>query len=392
MAVYEITKPLQRLLKITPGPHWIVSCYLKVEPRDRAGRKYLIKLKNRIRAREEWVAAQGLGRDEQDALKRDLGRIRDYLEDPARLPATRGIAIFASEPLGLMAAIPLPQVFRSRLAIDRTLLVRELAAVQDDFGVVYCALYDRTGARFFRVTAFEIEELPGLIPATDPSRTNRFHATSTPAGPGRGLAASGEYGHNLRIREEKHRQYAGVAQRLLEFSRTAGVRGFVLGTVGVGAEAVLPHLHPYIRGMVLGVTRMNPKTATLPEVQEAVIRVRREAERSDERRLVEQVREHLGSGWAVNGVQATLDAMAYGQVSTLLIRPDVALPGFRCKEWDRLSLQPDTCEGKATPVEDVIDDALEDALRQGSHVDVVETTDLQSQIDGLAGLLRFKVG
>jgi len=104
------------------------------------------------------------------------------------------------------------------------------------------------------------------------------------------------------------------------------------------------------------------------------------------------VREHAGSGWAVNGVQETLNALAYGQVSTLLIRLDVAMPGFRCHGWDRLSLDPDICVRKATPVEDLIDDALEDALRQGSHVDVVETTELQGQIDGLAGLLRFKVG
>jgi len=247
--------------------HWVASCYLKLEPRDRARKKYLIKLKNRIRAREEWLAGQDLPRNELEALKRDLGRIRDYLDDPARLPATRGIAIFASEPLDLMAAIPLPQVFRSRLAVDRSLLVRELAAVEDEFGVVYCALHDRTSARFFRVTAFEVEELPGLAPPTDASRTSRFHATSVPAGPGRGVAASGEYGHNLRIREEKHRLYAGIAQRLLDLSRMARVRGFVLGAVGVDAEAVMPHLHPYVRGMVLGVTRLGIKSATPAEVQ-----------------------------------------------------------------------------------------------------------------------------
>jgi len=372
--------------------HWVASCHLKLEPRDRARKKYLIKLKNRIRSREEWLAGQDIGRSEHEALKRDLARIRDHLEDPARLPATRGIAIFASEPLGLMAAIPLPQVFRSRLVVDRSPLVRELAAVGDEFGVVYCALYDRTSARFFRVTAFEVEELPGLIPPTDPRRTTRFHRTSVAAGPGRGVAAAGEYRHHLRIREEKQRQYASIAQRLLEFSRMAQVRGFVLGAVGVEADAVLPHLHPYARGMVLGTARLSPRTATLAEVQDAVIRVRREAERNDEERLVQQVREHVGSGWAVNGVQATLDALAYGQVSTLLIRPDVAMPGFRCHQWDRLSLEPDTCEGPSTPVEDVLDDALEEALRQGSHVDVVEAPTLQGHIDGLAGLLRFKVG
>ena len=45
----DIRKQLQRLVRIQPGKHWIVSCYLKLEPRDRARGKYLIKLKNRVK-------------------------------------------------------------------------------------------------------------------------------------------------------------------------------------------------------------------------------------------------------------------------------------------------------------------------------------------------------
>ena len=33
---------------------------------------------------------------------------------------------------------------------------------------------------------------------------------------------------------------------------------------------------------------------------------------------------------------------------------------------------------------------IEDALRQGSHIDVVEDGDARARVDGLAALLRFK--
>jgi peptide subunit release factor 1 (eRF1) len=369
--------------------HWVVSCYLKLEPRDRGGAKYLIKLKNRIRSRIAWAEQQGIERAEREAIGRDLERIREHLEDPGSLPAGRGIAMFACEPLGLMTAVPLPQVFRSRLVVDRTPLVRELAAVAGEFGLVYGAVYDRTSARFFRVSAYGAEELRGIA-AGDASRTHHFHASGVSAGPGRGMASSGEYHHHQRIREEKQRHYALIAQELFDLSRSGDLRGVVL--IGIGAEtgAVIPYLHPYLQRVVLGTARLQPKTATAAEVQRVVLEVRRKAERSEEERLVNELREKRGAGWAVDGIETTLRALSRGQVRTLLVDPAASASGFRCGDSGRLTTSGRDCDGAPQPVEDVIDEALEDALRQRSHVDVIETPELRSKIDGLAALLRFK--
>ena len=38
----------------------------------------------------------------------------------------------------------------------------------------------------------------------------------------------------------------------------------------------------------------------------------------------------------------------------------------------------------------VVDEAIEEALRQGSNVDVVEDGDARTKVDGLAALLRFR--
>jgi peptide subunit release factor 1 (eRF1) len=51
------------------------------------------------------------------------------------------------------------------------------------------------------------------------------------------------------------------------------------------------------------------------------------------------------------------------------------------------------CAGTtAEPVPDVIDDAIEEALHQGCHVDVVEDAEARTAVDGLAALLRFTRG
>ena len=57
----DIAKLLARLTRLRTDEHRIVSCYLKVEPRDRARGKYLIKLKNRIREVERALESIGPG-------------------------------------------------------------------------------------------------------------------------------------------------------------------------------------------------------------------------------------------------------------------------------------------------------------------------------------------
>ncbi len=379
------------LAQIGPTEHWVVSCYLKLEPRDRSRGKYLIKLKNRIREQLGWFERRGAGRQEREFVERDLSRIREYLEHRDNLPAGQGIAIFACEPLGLFEAVPLPRVFRSRLAIDHTPLIRELAALDDEFGRVLCVAYDRTSARFFEVTAFGIEEKSGLA-ANDSTRPSRFRGPRSSPGMGPGSGSAGEHNYHHRIRGEKHRHHAAIAQQLFELCRSRPVRGIVLAGMGTGPDAVEPHLHPYVARQVIGSTRLNPKSATPARVLEAVLDIRAQSERRSEAACVEELREGLGTGWAVNGIDAALEALANGQVRTLMVEPTAERPGFRCSGTGRLTLHRNDCDGEGDleRVLDVVDEAIEEALRQGGHVEMVEDGEARSDVDGLAALLRFK--
>jgi len=379
---------LDRIASVGTTDHWVVSCYLKLEPRDRARGKYVIKLKNRVKERLAWLEKQEVSRAEREVVTSDLDRVREYLEDSSNLPTGRGIAVFACEPMGLFEAVPLPNVFRSRLAIDRSPLVRELAALNDEFGLVVCAAYGRTGARFFKVTAFGIEELSGLAPG-DTTRAARFHGGRSMTGGA--LASAGEHNYQRRIREEKDRLYADVADRLFDLSRGSDVRGVVLAANGAVAAEVVPHLHPYVRKALLGTVKLNPKTAAHSEVWESVLSVRRQREREWEGEHVRELHEGLGTGWAVNGIEETLKALSLGQVRTLLVDPTVTEAGYRC-ESGRLTTKENGCqtEGKAGRLPDVVDEAIEETLRQGGRVDVIEDAEARKSVDGLAALLRFR--
>jgi peptide chain release factor subunit 1 len=354
-SVHDVRSEVARLAGMAPGSHWVVSCYLKLEPRDKTRGKYLIKMKNRVREATAGLARRPLGRAEREAIAADLERVLAYFDDPGRLPPSRGIAIFACRDLDLFEALALPYVHRSRLAVERTPLIRELIALEQEFGTILVAACDRTAARFFEVTAFDSVELTSLA-GIEASRGGRFHAAAS--------GSAGEHNYHMRIRTERQRLYAHVADRVFQIHSQRPLAGLVVAGIGVDAAALIPHLHTYLHDLVLGVVKLNPKRVTPAEVREAALALRDERERAWERAHADAVKEGVGTGWTVNGMEPTLKALGRGQVRTLL------------------------ADGQDDDPR--IDDAIEDALRQRAQVDVLYDDKARRAVDGLAALLRFR--
>src|SRR5213594_485533 len=351
-----------RLSRTAPGAHQVVSCYLKLEPRDKTRGKYLIKMKNRVKQVAAELERRPLDRSQREAVAADLARVQRYFEEPTRLPPARGVAVFAAGALDLFEVLPLPHVHRSRLGVAPVPLVRELVALEEEFGTILVAACDRTSARFFEVTAYDVVELPSLT--ADATRSGKFHGERQ-AKRGNVLAGGfGEHNYHMRIRQERQRHHAQVADRIFQIHTQRPLAGLVVAGIGVDAAALLPHLHTYLHDLVLGVVRLNPKRVTAAEVREAALSLREERERAWERAHAEAVREGVGTGWAVNGIESTLKALQRGQVRTLLADGH---------DDDRR-----------------IDDAIEEALAQRVQVDVVYDDRARRVVDGLAGLLRFR--
>lgn len=378
-----MSEQIERLTKLRTDKHWIVSCYLKLEPSDRARGRYRVKLKNRARRTLDALPRLGLDRASLDAVARDLEKIQTHLHDPSVLPGARGVAIFACGAIGLFEVIPMPVVYRSRLGVDRAPLVRELAAVEDEIGRILTAVVDRTGARFFEVTAYRATELTSL--RADSTRGSKYTGDD-------GSGGWGEHTYNNRIREEKQRHYEQVARSLFTFDRAKPAHGIVLAGVGTDAGAVKPFLHSYLADRLIGTTKLNPKALDEHEVHEATLETRAGHERETERRLVEELKEKVGSRWAINGIKPVLNALARGQARVLLVSSDEAVPGFRCSDSGRLALSERDCrgEGDPVPVLDVIDEAIEEALRQGVDINVLYDEDAGPEVEGMAAIYRFR--
>ena len=378
-------KQLDRLAKERHGAP-VVSMYLKLEPRDRERGKFLIKVKNRIKAAERAVEKMDFDRTERDAITADLTRIQEYLTHPGQLPHGQGLAIFASKARKLWEVVSLPVVHRSRLTVSRAPLVRELAGIEDDVGRLLVGVVDRTHARFFRVTAFDATELGTELVTLGNEEKPHLGRRS-----GSGL---GERTYHNRIRNAQQRHLEAAASRLFDLTRKEAFQGVILLGPGSTPESVAAFLHQYVFERLLGVGTLGPKDATASIVREAALDVRAHYEQERESALVAELKEGVARGWAVNGVADTLTALAHGKVRTLLVHGEMSRPGFRLRSSGRLVVPGEHAawkgEGDPEPVTDVIDEALEEALRQRLDINVLSDAAAAKTVDGLGALLRFK--
>lgn len=372
----------RELLRMKPGNQPVVTCYLKIEARDRARNKYVTKLKNRVKELTYALPSQRWTKEQQEAIKADCKRIVDWLSNSDQLPPSNGVAIFASKGQRLFEVRPLPKVYRSRLVVDRTPLVRELAASEEEFGRIFTVVLDRVSALIWEVNAFEAKVVHKV--ETDVMRGGRFH------GPSR-WDLTGEHAYHNRIQNEKKRHLETVARALFDLDRQSPGHQLVIAGAGNDAASLEPFLHNYVADRLIGLAKMAPKDATPPNVHQLTMDVRAAHTHASENRHVAELQEGLGTGWAVTGVKETLKALGQGQVRTLLVNDGMSLPGFRSMTTGRLAVGAVDLrsDGDVVPTLDVIDDAIEEALRQRVALDVVHE-EARADIDGLAALLRFK--
>ena len=377
---------LRDLLALGDRAGWVITCYQKLEPGDRAGEKYRIKLKNRLRAAAERLDILGYTHAEREGIREGLERIEDFFAYPSNLEGSRGMAVFAAPKL--FRVVPLPYVLRSRVLVDRTAVVGELVALAEEGTRVLAVVADRRSARFFDVGLLGATELEGLA-APEASRAKRFHGAKE-ARPG--LGGAGEYHFQNRMRDEKDRHLARVAEAATARLRSGAFDGLVVGGIGVAPDALTAHLHPSVRERVVGVLQLAPKKVTEAEIQARVMELLGERAQAHAEGAVEEFRRLLPNRWAVDGVEPTLRALARGQVRTLLVDHEARLPGFRLAGSGRLSESMSTFrgEGEALPIADLLDDAMEDALRQHAHVAVVRGAPAK-RFDRLGAVLRFQL-
>ena len=137
---------------------------------------------------------------------------------------------------------------RSRLVVDRTPLVRELAASEEEFGRIFTVTLDRATALIWEVTAYGAKVVEKV--ATPVTRGGRYH------GRGSRSDATGEHTFHNRIRDERRRHLERVARALFDLDRSSPGHQIVVAGAGNDAAALEPFLHNYLADRLIGLARL----------------------------------------------------------------------------------------------------------------------------------------
>ena len=349
----------------------ITSCYLDVDGgrfvRPADYERVLDNMIRRVRRRPEV----------DESVSDDLRRVVDRVNEGFDRSATRGVAIFACETLGLFAVHELPVSVRSELLVNPTPAVGQLELILQQSEKIAVLAADRQHARIF------VYRLGELVERTE--RTDDI---------GRDYDTTGEHdrgGVDEHREEMAHQHLRNAVDLLWSVYQSEGFDHLVLAAADGVASEIEKGLHPYLTDRLHGRLDLSPN-ASEPEIRQAALDAERSIEADREAALVDELREAVGAnGRAVAGIVPVLDALAERRVERLLVSDGYSLEGWRCESCGRLAKvgRECSCGAEMHHIADVIEEAVEDAIAQSCLVDVCNGNADLDVLGRIGAFLRY---
>lgn len=349
----------------------VVSLYLDVDgKRYRRPSDYEHELERLMRS----AAAASHGPEAGN----ELARVEAFVRNGIDRKRTRGLAIFASGSQ-LWEVFELPVPVRNQLVVNSTPHIRQLESVRENGRRFAVVLADRQRARLF---AFELGELV--------EQSERFDRLPRHEDDGGDLDR--DHVHD-RAAHAAHVHLKRTAAAAFEIHRDQPFDHLVLGVADDLVHELERELHPYLRDRLAG--RINVAvTAPVENVRTAALEVEQQVEHRRQAATVERMRAavHAKTGLGTAGLDQVLAALAERRVETLLVSDGYEAEGWRCQPCRALARVGPTCSmcGAAmVKVDDVLEEAIEDALSESCRVEVCAGNADLDVLGRVGALLRY---
>ncbi|MGH9183097.1 MAG: hypothetical protein ACRDZ9_04680 [Acidimicrobiales bacterium] len=350
----------------------VTTCYLNVDGADHLRHHDVVDGLARL-LRDARTRGNG-----NPSVAADLRRIEDHVKGGFDRSHTRGLAFFSCSARGLWRVVELPVPVRSEMVFNHTPCVRQLEGVMDEYERFGVLLADRQRARML---VFELGELV--------ESDHLFDRLPRGDDDDRSYTKDRARSHASALAHQHLRHAAEVAFAVF---KERGFERLIIGAADDVAAELEAMLHPYLRER-LEARGPIPINAGDEEIRRSALAVEATVERRKEAEVVDRLRQALGSGHrGVAGLEATLPALVERRVDTLLVSEGYAEPGWRCDHcgWlGRVGRSCPACVAVMRQVEDVVEEAIEDALGQSCRVEMcVGNADLDV-LGGIGALLRY---
>lgn len=351
----------------------VVTAYLDVDgkrwPRFQDVENRLERL---VREATEAASANG----HKDAVP-DLERILQHVRSGLDRSRTRGLALFSCGD-ALWKTFELPVRVKDHVVVNQSPHVRQLETVVDNYPGIGMLLVDKQRARMF---VFELTRLVDKSELFDELPRNEDEPGELDRGEPRG-----------HIEEAQRRHLKRAAAVAFEAWKQHPFDHLVISAGPEVIHDLEADLHSYLKERVaarIHLATNSPESAITAAAAEVEEQLEREIEAATVKRMREGAASRRGG---VAGLDATLAALCERRVDTLIVSDGFDAEGWRCDGCGLLAAKGRTCtrcNGAMTFVEDIVEEAVEQALLQACHVEmVVGNADLD--VAGRIGaLLRF---
>jgi peptide chain release factor subunit 1 len=309
----------------------------------------------------------------------DIDRMARHVKGYGR-SQPRSLAMFSCASAGQWEVHELPVRVTNQLVIHPSPYVRqleEIVAEYERFGVL---LADRQRARMFLYEMGELVERTEMIEQIErKGEDNRGELYKTR--------------QDRQLAEQVHQHLRHAAQLAFETQQKFGFDRLLVGGPNEVQNELIAALHPYVRACVADETLSVPTSAALVDVRRAAHEVEERLERKKEAAMVDRLRQAVASGGrGVAGLRGVLATLNERRVDLLLVSRGYVAEGWRCPSCAGLFVMGRTCATCSTEmahVEDVVEEAVHEALTQQVRVDVcVGNADLDV-LGRIGALLRF---
>jgi peptide chain release factor subunit 1 len=337
--------------------------------------------KELIREKTSWLRGAGVTRDEEKSARQDLERLEELVSQLPPGDSHRGLAFFRCSGEGFEQVYELPVSVKTDLVLDHDPYSRPLTVLLDQYPTYCVVLFDHRRARIAEWSLGRLVEVQEVIDDSEIS----IREGGQKGKEQKRIAQQGD--------EHRRQHYRRVGDRLLHLFRRHRFDDLVVGGHAPDLSEFEAMLHSSLQQRVAGHIVADPSSPPA-DVARLAAGVEGEARRRREVELVQRVFERArAGGLGVLGVEASLEALNRGQVHTLVVEDGRLVPGRKCFGCHHLSVVEQICprcEQETVSVADVVDEAMDEAVRQHGEVHTVFGDEL-SQAGGVGALLRFKL-
>ncbi|HZR97034.1 MAG TPA: VLRF1 family aeRF1-type release factor [Gaiellaceae bacterium] len=318
-----------------------------------------------------------LTRDEREALKGDLQRIRTWFDEDFDRQGARGVAVFAAGADNFWATLTTADSLQDDVRISGELYLSPLARL--------VGRSDGTLVAFVSRERGDVYQLRGgsLVLVSDES-------TEVPRQHDQGGWSQARYERHIDEIVERHwRDVAETLDRLVR--RLHGARIVLVGAEEMRSEfeGVLSN---EVKGAIAGWANAEAH-ADANALLEAARPVLDEWWRGREDAILDRWREEAAkNGRAATGWEQTLEAASDGRVELLLVADGSDRPAYQCPQCGRAQVSNGSCPLDGTTMESReggLDLALHQTLAHGGTVHVLRDRPDLDPVGGLAALLRY---